>query len=113
MDRHGDTVRWPSPSHLVDGTSGEGEDRAGLRTKSERFASCLHLVIDRTVQHHLQEVFDVLVAGYHKRWKGVILYRNACPAHRNTRQRGMSMQERFDAAFADDLKARRNDVTTR
>jgi len=55
----------------------------------------------------------MLMPGYHKRWEGVILYGNACPAHMNTGQRGMSVQERFDSAFAYYLKTREDDVTAR
>ena len=55
----------------------------------------------------------MLMAGYHKRRQEVILYGNACPAHVNTGQRGMSVQERFDSAFADYLETREDDVTAR
>lgn len=64
MDRRGDAVCWPAPSELIDRTSRKDERGPGICTELERLPSCEHFILDRPLQHHVQEILDVLVPGY-------------------------------------------------
>ena len=113
MNRHGNAVRRPSPSHFVDRTSRQYEGSARIGVKLERPAACHDLVFDRPAQYYVEEVLDVLVLCDDARRDGVVLDREPRPAHLSTRQRWTNVQEWLDAPFAYHLDSGKNDGAAR